>query len=208
MKSNYDFLVESNPKIKFHLYDEKDCCEFISENFDEDVLNAYNSLFPCAYKSDLWRYCVLYINGGIYMDIKYQNVNGFKFISLTEKEHFVRDRPKNCIYNALLVSLPNNEILLKCINNIVDNVKNKYYGDDSLHPTGPRLLGSFFKDEEINKLNLYFKETEVENKINEYYIVYDDIIILKYYKGYRDEQFKFQKNISYHSLWQQKNIYN
>ena len=77
MKENYDFLVESNPKITFHLYDEEECKEFIKENFEEEVLNAYNSLIPCSYKSDLWRFCVLYINGGIYMDIKYRCVNGF-----------------------------------------------------------------------------------------------------------------------------------
>ena len=63
MKENYDFLVESNPKIAFHLYDEDTCREFIKNNFEEDVLNAYNSLIPCSYKSDLWRFCVLYING-------------------------------------------------------------------------------------------------------------------------------------------------
>ena len=207
MKANYDLLVQGNPKIKFHLFDEDDCRKFISDNLDEEVLNAYDRLIPCAYKADLWRYCILYINGGIYMDIKYQCANGFKFISLTEKEHFVKDRPIWCIYNALIVSLPKNEILLKCIKQIVKNVNNNYYGDSPLQPTGPRLLGSFFKEEQINELNMYFKETEVENKINEFYIIYNDTIILKYYNGYRQEQSKYQKNIYYTDLWNNKNIY-
>jgi mannosyltransferase OCH1-like enzyme len=207
MRANYDLLVQGNPKIKFHLFYEDECHKFISENFDEEVLNAYNRLIPCSYKSDLWRYCILYINGGIYMDIKYQCANGFKFISLTEKEHFVKDRPECCVYTALIVSLPKNEILFKCIKNIVENVKNNYYGNNSLYPTGPVLLGSFFNDQQINELSIYFKETEVENKINEFYMVYNDIIILKYYKGYREEQAKYQKNIYYTDLWNNKNIY-
>jgi mannosyltransferase OCH1-like enzyme len=119
--------------------------EFIKENFSEDVLNAYNSLIPGAYKADLWRYCILYKQGGIYIDVRYFPYNGFKFINLTEKEHFVLDLPScntgiSGIYNALMVCLPGNEILLKAINQIVENVSTKYYGNCWLEPTGPLLL--------------------------------------------------------------------
>ena len=207
MKANYDLLVQGNPKIKFHLFDENDCRKFIAENFPDDVVYAYDKLIPCSYKSDLWRYCILYINGGIYLDIKYRCANGFKFISLTEKEHFVRDRPEKCVYTALIVSLPKNIILLNCIKKIVKNVKNKYYGVDALHPTGPRLLGSFFNEEQINHTSVYFKETEIEDKIKEFYIVHNDIIILKYYRGYREEQNKHQKKQHYSQLWEANNIY-
>ncbi len=207
MKENFNFLVESNPKITFHLYDENECREFIKTHFDPDVLCAYDALIPCSYKSDLWRYCVLFINGGIYMDIKYKCVNGFKFISLTEQEYFVRDRPENCVYTALIVALPRNEVLFKCIRQIVANVKNRYYGFDSLEPTGPRLLGKYFTSEDRGKLELYFKDTYVEDKLDKYYIVKKDRIILTYYDGYRDEQAKYQKNKYYAVLWKEKNIY-
>jgi mannosyltransferase OCH1-like enzyme len=206
MRKNYDFTVESNPKITFHLYDEEDCRQFIQKNFDSDVLNAYNSLIPCSYKSDLWRFCVLYINGGIYMDIKYRCVNGFKFIALTEKEHFVRDRYNIFVCTALIVTLPKNEIMLKCINQIVENVKNKFYGDNALEPTGPSLLCKFFTQQEVNNMNFSFKDTNSET-ISEYYIVQEDRIILKEYKGYRDEQKQVQKNKYYADLWNEKNIY-
>jgi mannosyltransferase OCH1-like enzyme len=207
MKANYDNLVTTNPRITFHLYDEPECREFIKTHFNPDVLAAYDGLIPNAYKADLWRYCILYINGGIYMDIKYRCVNGFKFISLTEEEHFVRDRPEDCIYNALIVTLPKNEILLKCINQIVENVKNKYYGENPLHPTGPVLLGSYFTNKRIQEIKLYFKHSFVENKLDKYYIVKNDGIILTYYDGYREEQKIFQKHKHYDILWNEKNIY-
>ena len=208
MRENYNFLVESNPKITFHLYDEEDCRKFIKDNFDSDVLEAYNSLIPCSYKSDLWRFCVLYVNGGIYMDIKYKCVNNFKFIALTEKEHFVRDRPENCVYTALIVTLPQNEIMKKCIYQIVQNVKNKYYGNDPLFPTGPGLLGKYFTQEEQNSMEMYFQNKFIENKLNTYFIVKGDRIILSYYNGYREEQSKFQKLNHYSQLWNERNIYN
>ena len=207
MKENYDFLVESNPKIAFHLYDEEECMEFIKNNFEEDVLNAYNSLIPCAYKSDLWRLCVLFINGGIYMDIKFRCVNGFKFIALTEEEHFVRDISENCVYNALIVSLPQNEVMRKCIYQIVENVKNKFYGENPLFPTGPGLLGTYFTNDERDNLEMYHEGSVVENELNEWYIVKNDRIILKFYNGYRDEQARVQKNKYYAKLWDEKNIY-
>lgn len=205
MKANYEYLVESNPKITFHLYDENDCREFIKNNFGPDVLHAYDSLIPCSYKSDLWRFCVLFINGGIYMDIKYRCVNGFKFIDLTEKEYFVRDYNINETYTALIVTLPGNEILQKCIRRIVENVKNKWYGNGCLDPTGPGLLGKYFTQEEKNCMKLYHSLIE---SINKYYIVKEDRIILTWYDGYRDEQSKFQKCKHYSQFWNERNIYN
>ena len=205
MKENYDYLVESNPKIIFHLYDENDCREFIKNNFEADVLDAYDSLIPCSFKSDLWRYCVLYINGGIYMDIKYRCVNGFKFIDLTEKEYFVRDYNVNDTYTALIVSLSGNEILQKCIRQIVENAQNKYYGNGALDPTGPGLLGKYFTQEERNAMELY--HTFVESN-NNYCIIKSDIIVLSFYDDYREEQTKFQKIKHYSQLWDEKNIHN
>ena len=205
MKDNYDYLVESNPKITFHLYDENDCRDFIKNNFELDVLDAYDSLIPCSFKSDLWRYCLLYINGGIYMDIKYRCVNGFKFIDLTEKEYFVRDYNVNDTYTALIVSLPGNEILHKCIKQIVENVQNKYYGNGGLDPTGPGLLGKYFTQEERNAMELYHSFIESNNN---YCILKGDMIILSFYDDYREEQSKFQKLKHYSQLWDERNIYN
>jgi len=86
-------LQNDNPEFKYHLYDDNDCRNFIKKYFDNDVLNAYDKLVPGAYKADLWRYCVMYKKGGIYLDIKFQCEPGFKLIELTNREHFVLDRP-------------------------------------------------------------------------------------------------------------------
>lgn len=139
------------------------------------------------------------------MDIKYRCVNGFKFISLTEKEYFVRDCDSNNIYNALIVSLPGNEILHKCIKQIVENVQNKYYGNGGLDPTGPGLLGKYFTQEERNYMEMYHSFIESNNK---YCILKGDMIILSFYDDYREEQSKNQKLKHYSQLWIEKNIYN
>jgi mannosyltransferase OCH1-like enzyme len=208
MQENFNYIVESNPLISFHLFDELDCREFIKNNFKQDVLDAYDRLIPCSYKSDLWRYCVLYINGGIYMDIKYRCKNNFKFISLTEKEHFVRDKNPSATYTALIVTLPNNKIMYNCIRKIVENVNNKCYTEDCLNVTGPGLLGSFFTQEEKNLMEMNHDFSYLDNNINKFYIVKENTIILEFYENYREEQSKYQKNKHYGDLWREKNIYN
>ena len=207
MKENYDLLVNSNPEIQFHLYDEKKCRKFIQTHFESTVLDAYDNFIPMAYKSDLWRYCVLYINGGIYLDIKYQCVNGFKLINLTEKEYFVRDYGEKAVYNALIVTYPRNEILLNCINQIVENVKNEDYRNSFHHVTGPTLLGEYFTQSEINNFKLFLHVPNENIRIDQ--IIYNNKILLQNYNEYRNERNHCDNILSsYDMLWNVKNIYN
>ena len=82
MRNAVDTLKMQNPEFTHYLYDDNMSREFIKNNFNDDVLYAYDKLKPGAYKADLWRYCVLYIYGGIYLDIKFAPLNGFKFINI------------------------------------------------------------------------------------------------------------------------------
>jgi mannosyltransferase OCH1-like enzyme len=93
MKECVEKLKSDNPEFTHHLYDDTECRQFIKENYDENVLNAYDKLIPTAYKADLWRYCLLYKKGGIYLDIKFQCEKGFKLIEMTDDEYFILDRP-------------------------------------------------------------------------------------------------------------------
>ena len=205
MKEHYEQLVLQNPELHFHLYNEDSCRQFIKDNFDIDILEAYNSLIPCSYKSDLWRFCVLFINGGIYFDIKFMCVNNFNLIALTEKEFFVKDRDGwgNGTLTGLISVKPGNEILLKCIRQIVENVRNKYYGKDALEPTGPNLLGKYFTNEDKQKMEMRFANINIPNLMDEWFILFNNTIILRQYNNYRKEQTKKH----YSELWNERNVY-
>ena len=210
MKETVETLKKQNPEFEHHIYTLDECMEFIKEKFDEKVLNAYNRLVPLAYKADLWRYCILYKYGGIYLDIKYSCVNNFKLFDLTDKEHFVQDRQeyyinKNGISQAFLVSKPNNLLLLECINKIVENVNNNYYGFNSLYPTGPGLIGDlydkFYNDRSNIDLKFIGDGIITDNKNNH---------ILKEYLEYRDElklAVDELKTENYGILYEKKQIY-
>lgn len=197
-------IKNNNPKFKHYLFDDNDCRMFIKQFCGNVVLKAYDNLLPGAYKADLWRYCVLYKYGGIYLDIKYKHIKNFKFITMTEKEHWVLDADDDCIYNALMVCLPNNKILLKAINRIIYNVNHKFYGKNSLYPTGPGLLSTYFSKEEKNNFDMKHKFV---NNLNNRFIIYNDVSILRSYNGYLIEHDKNKKVDHYSKLWNDKNIY-
>ncbi len=56
----------------YYLYNDADCRAFIRSAFPPAVVAAYDRLIPTAFKADLWRYCVLYKFGGVYLDVKYR----------------------------------------------------------------------------------------------------------------------------------------
>jgi len=239
MRECVNRLKAANPEFEYHLYDENDCREFIRTNFESDVIDAFDSLIPLSYKSDLWRYCILYKNGGIYLDIKFEPVNGFKFISCVNKEHFSMERPyadenikledelkiinnenyyeniynkidtnlwknkKIGILSGMIIVKPNNPILFECIEQIIKNVKNKYYGHNPLYPTGPGLLGEkYFKDKKTDPKNLHFYYS-----INGKHFLTKKMRVMKMYDEYRDEQKIYGKNSNYYSLWAEKKNY-
>ena len=218
MEENFKLLQENNPEIEFHLYDEKESRLFIKNNFDSDVLDAYDRLSPSSYKSDLWRYCILYKKGGIYLDIKYNTINHFKLIELCNKEHFVYDHTNNDdnksfwnknehgLYTALIVSKPGNKILRQCIHKITENTENFYYGKNALYPTGPGLLGQCFFSNQLNINKI--KEVELFHHSDSNAIVYKNTKILDVYEQYRREQSTYQNNLHYSVLWNQRCIYN
>jgi len=215
MQVNVDRMKKVNPEFNFYLYDDNDCREFIKNNFPDDILTAYNTLKPGAYKADLWRLCVLYINGGIYIDIKLNCINNFKFIALTEKEHFVLDRPgwwkkgEIGFYNALIVAKPKNSFLLRCINKISENVKNKHYGFNCLYPSGPGLFGEqYIKMLRENKSTMEAELDKLDLCMDNEKIIFNNVAILDHYKEYRDEQKLFAKTLTYDELYILKQIYN
>jgi mannosyltransferase OCH1-like enzyme len=204
MQKNVDNLKRQNPEFSYQLYDDNDCREFIRMNFASDVLHAYDTMIPGAYKADLWRYCVLYKNGGMYIDIKLCSVNGFKLIELCEAEHYVLDRVEafsisaniKPIYNAVMVCKKNNPFLLEAIYKVVQNVKSRYYGFNALYPTGPGMLCEL-----IQELNMKGVNPNLNIDIHHYYdstgLVYNDRFIMSLeYPEYRKEQAELNRKIN------------
>ena len=69
MKAATQTWKDKNPTWDYKFFSDEDCLEFIENNFPKDTVNAYNKIKPGAGKADLFRYCYLLVNGGVYTDI-------------------------------------------------------------------------------------------------------------------------------------------
>lgn len=56
------------PEFEYIFHNDYQADNFIKNNFDKKIYNAYCSLPLAVMKADLWRYCVIYHYGGIYAD--------------------------------------------------------------------------------------------------------------------------------------------
>lgn len=214
MQDAVNSIKVHNPELEYFLFDENDCINYIRKHFGNEVVNAYNKLIPGAYRADLWRYCVMYIDGGVYLDIKYQCVDGFKFVDIMNREHFVLERQypwkpgTHGIYNALIIAKPGNPIFLSAINKIVNNTKTNFYGYNSLYPTGPGLLGELYFGNIYKNMDMLDNFDLVYNLIDtKDTIIYKNQIILQSYPEYRREQRMKQKQPHYGQLWYSGAIY-
>jgi mannosyltransferase OCH1-like enzyme len=215
MKAAVAQLKAHNPEFKHHLYDDAMCAAFLLEYFSRDVVEAFHKLVPGAYKADLWRYCILYVYGGIYLDIKFECVGDFKLLQLTDQEYWVSERNllldhDRGVYQGLLVSMPQNPILRKCITQLVENVQQNFYGSSTLAVTGPALVGNFFTLDRLRN-HTYLKLAEDGYSIlmlnNTTTSSSAPLTILKKYSQYvRKEQFLSQVP-HYQELWEQRLIY-
>jgi mannosyltransferase OCH1-like enzyme len=200
-------LRRQNPRFLHYLFDDADCRAFIQKYYEPEVVRAYDALVPGAYKADLWRYCVLYVHGGIYLDIKYMTRPDFFLRSLLAEECWVLDADGRGIYNALMVCKAGNPVLLRAIQRIVENVHRRFYGDHFLEPTGPLLLGGLFDEEE--KLQFQARHVLLPGGSAEAQkcITVRGIPALECYEGYLGDRDRESPAPHYSVLWNRRAVY-
>jgi FkbM family methyltransferase len=167
-----------NPSFLYKFYNKEEREFFIKNNFPIEVYNAYERIKPGAFKSDLWRYCILYKFGGFYIDID--------TISLGELSRFINGEidfvaaidlnldslGHHNVANAFIGCIPNHPILQKCISRIVFAIENEVLPIDSIMDfTGPGCFGL--------SINHYLNRSEKESMIN-FQGVHNKIMLIKF----------------------------
>jgi hypothetical protein len=222
MKENMDRVLRENPQFDHYLFSHQSCENFIKNNFSKSVLKAFRMLKPGAYKSDLWRYCILWKNGGVYMDVKFYPVVPLVDLLTNHPDLFIRDdiathtsnvtmqcKKSAGLYNGFLVSKPNNPIFKEMIDTIVKHCKAKNLENSMLQVTGPCLLGQVVTRHKsgkfIDELTFQFVGGNEEGE-QMGFIQQDGNNVIKQYKEYRSEQSN-AKTGHYSNAWKDNNIY-
>ena len=148
-------------------YDDATAAVFLQDHFPPQVLEAYHAIQPGAFKADLFRYCVLLIQGGVYADMDVLlETNLEEAIAPNVGFMTPMDEPgikvgqQSCLWNGFMAVAPGHPFVAKTIELVVNNIRNRFtsvdYDDmlcpnpilstahlfDILFTTGPCILGT------------------------------------------------------------------
>lgn len=146
MQKAVDSISTLNPDYEHRICDDQDCEDYVREHFEPEVLEAYQTLVPKAFKADLWRYCVLYREGGVYMDIDFVAQVPLSDI-LHPEDVFVsvKDRAKmvgECaVYQAFIACAPQLPAMKYVLDFCVQNILKRASPSSCLAVTGPIAFG-------------------------------------------------------------------
>lgn len=167
-------IMKLNPYIKYSFFDEKACQEFLQNNFEQDIVKAFSAIKNYAHKCDLFRYCYLYKNGGIYIDADIElRVSFEQIITMSHFADFItaigahsNSNFGECT-NGIILCRKNNPIFLSLIQNIIQTPNPKDYGQnvkDFYNILNPKIFELYTRE----KITYYlFREIQDGQK---YYI--------------------------------------
>lgn len=91
------------PEYVHKIYDDEEIRQFLHTHFKPCVLNTFDSLKLGAHKADLARYCLLYMYGGMYLDIKTELIKPVSDIFTNENAIYsVISHFKDHIYQGII----------------------------------------------------------------------------------------------------------
>ena len=134
----HDNIKKYCSDYEYYFFDDSDWLNFIKEHYTDPVVNKYNSLSG-PHKADLLRYCILYIYGGVYADIKtifIKNINTiFDHTTFSKKHKFYSvvcdSHSPDCIYQGIIATSQYNPIFLILIEKILHThdiiINNNYH---------------------------------------------------------------------------------
>lgn len=210
-------ILESNPEYEYVYFTDQGAREFLQKYFDQRLVDAYDKIIPGAYKADLFRYCFLWIRGGVYIDMGMASLKELDTI-IRPDDTFVapEDNGTNGIYNAFMACTPAHPIIKEAIVLSIQNIENENYTRTPLGITGPVLLGVAFENVTGQKVNPN-KEYGDGIRIIKYHkynrcvsgIIYDDgtTILATRYPSYRLDQMWYNTNPHYSEMWKAGRVF-
>lgn len=111
----FDNIQQFASDYEYTFFSNKEQYEFIKDNYDSSILDAYNNLQNLAHKSDVFRYCYLYKYGGVYLDIKIELIKPLNQIFNNNYVYTVLSSVGGTICQGIIATPPKNKIFLKLI---------------------------------------------------------------------------------------------
>lgn len=199
------------PGYSYKLWEEEEIKRFLSEFYPNDVVLAFDSLAPRAFKADLAKYCILNVHGGWYSDL------GNTLISLpTELDNIdmVLFRETHemgstyAVHMSMLYSTPNNVALRNSIDKVVRNVQEKNYGSSPWAVTANALFGAEIAKHHVDNPTQYLTGGFYRNpESRRFEFILDNGHKVALYKDQNNDVKNLSAGYHYMDMWANKDVY-
>lgn len=157
--------TELNPTYTHAYMNDEDCNAFILKHFGPEIYNLYSSFPLSVMRADFWRYCVLYIFGGVYADVDTVCTIPIDMWLKDDKDFICSLENDVHFCNWTFASTPHHPILRNLIKEIIKrNLRPNYNDIHFVHYlTGPAV----FTDVILSSLNLDMNTNLLQYKFSE-----------------------------------------
>jgi len=148
MRLNSESVQQLYPRAKYYLWSGEQLRIFIGDTFRPAVLRAFDTLRPYSYKCDLARFCLLFAQGGMYLDLAVRLMHEWRIPASCGIAAFSEMYPGMKSWTATQTSVlwakPSRPEMETAMEWIVENCEKRYYGQHDHYPTAGALLGRAF----------------------------------------------------------------
>lgn len=135
-----------NPGYVRRHHDDKSAAAYVREKCGKDAAHAYDCLVPPAYRADLFRFCAMYADGGVYIDEDIVPLRPLEEIyspcSIATVGHDMPQAPswRPGKQMKIVASAPAAPIFKCALDSLVENVRTRFHPQSMLELSGPLML--------------------------------------------------------------------
>lgn len=142
-------LLHGDSSFIYNRHDDLSAGKYIAEKCGERAYKAYECLGPGSFRADVFRFCALSADGGVYLDEDIVPLHPLadvvSFCSVATVGHDFPTGGLPAKQMKILASAPSAPILTCALEQIVSNVEHRRYPSSPLALTGPLLLQECFQ---------------------------------------------------------------
>jgi hypothetical protein len=212
---NIESMKALHPGLEHHLFRGPELRDLIARDYGAQVLTAYDTLKPYAFKSDLARHCVMYKHGGLYADLSVYFLKCWMPGKLGVFRDFLYAAPWQ-VANTLYFAPPGHAAIAEAIALICENVKRRDHGLSFLCPTGPVSFGKAIAlaceaADVVAGDSAWCKEKDCPGLISgraHGFVVADQLVAVKRKRvGAPLDELGISGGNAYREMWQRREIY-
>ena len=114
------------PSYEHIVLDDQDLLEFLHIFFHPKIADRFRSFRVGAHKADLARYCLLYIYGGLWLDIKVELIRDIGECIKDANRTYATIAPENQVNQIILASPAGNPVLMYLIDHMMNHNAMQY----------------------------------------------------------------------------------